>query len=776
VLKTYCLEKKKLIIQFILYLLLSIYASFLHAAVGKPLPIKEVIVGVNHMHKKALQKHSIYQPYTTFLGMPIKKWLYQWGNHHFNLEKIKNDCAAIEATYGYRIRKASNKKEKIKLMATRDKAIKRKENLAKNGNRLMRMGEKPLYYDPIYVHHNEKIFLNYLHSKGYLDAEIITKTDLKKSSIRVTYSIKPKNLYKIISTRLQASDQAIDTLLANHSNESLIKIGDPYGYQNFVNEQERIINLLSDNGYFEFNEQYVHFIADRSDGDHTIAVTTVVDLPDPKMAYHKTKIGRIVVDLTTQQDHASSITCVLTKVCQGLYFLVPSDGYPLDDIAAKIPLRPGDLYNKSKILETYERLHRIATFGSIAILPKIEGDELVIYIHAKPDERIRFQIEIGGQCVNLNLNKLRPAIKLNPIIKRVGGLGILQIEASVALREDFVTQRFHRNITYGLRGKFTTPCFILFLSRKTNLMVEKFNPTTTMAIDYSFTKNPVYSSKKIDAGLNYDWYSKHVLYQCSPFKVTFDYPQVLDNSKTNQSHIKLPSFLTSMGCILTIRAATPTLYFNPLVSYRWMVSIDIEHGGLYEHLFLMKKILPKEIQLYKYLKIEMGYRHAFDLTAYTTLVYQSKLGAVKGYKATDKVPLDKQYTIGGYGSVRAWDRGVVGPGLYESEENNNEIQKGDLLLLGNIELRRKLIGYLEGAIFLDIGNTWKLGKDAPLKMKFKFHKFYKAFAVGGGFGLRLNLYNIFILCGDLAFPLYRPSGSKLQKLKPIFNLNIGYPF
>ncbi|MGI2298782.1 BamA/TamA family outer membrane protein [Candidatus Cardinium hertigii] len=774
--KTYCLDKQKLIIQFISYLLLSIYASFLHASVGKSLPIKEVIVGVNHMHKKALQKHSIYHPHTTFLAMPIKKWLYQWGNHHFNLEKIKNERVAIEATYGYRIRKAANEKEKIKLMAKRDKAIKRKQNLAANGNRLMRMGEKPLYYDPIYVHHNEKIFLNYMNSKGYLDAEIITKTDLQKSNIRVTYYIKPKNLYKIIATRLQANDQAICTLLANHSSESLIKIGDPYAYQNFVNEQERIVNLLSDNGYFEFNEQYVHFIAHQSESDHTIAVTTVVDLPHPKMVYHTTKIGRIVVDLTTQKDHASSTMRLLTKVCQGLYFLVPSDGYPLDDIAAKIPLRPGDLYNKSKILETYERLHRIATFGSIAILPKIEADRLVVYIHAKPDERIRFQTEIAGECVNLNLKKLHPAIKLNPIIRRVGGLGILQIEASVARREEFVAQTSYQNIAYGLRGKFTTPRFILFLSRKTNLMLEKLNPSTTMAIDYSFTENRVYSSKKIDAALHYDWYSKHILYQCAPFKVTFDNPKVLDQSKVNQPHTKLPSFFTSIGCILTIRAATPALYFNPLVSYRWMVSIAIEHGGLYEHLFLVKKILPKEIQLYKYLKIDIGYRHAFHLTAYTTLVYQTKLGAVKGYKATDKVPLDKQYTIGGYGSVRAWDRGMVGPGLYESKKDKKEAQKGNLLLLGNIELRQKLIGYLEGALFLDIGNTWKLEKDAPLKMKFNFHKFYKAFAVGGGFGLRLNLYNTFVLCGDLAFPLYRPSGSKLQKLQPIFNVNIGYPF
>lgn len=41
----------------------------------------------------------------------------------------------------------------------------------------MRMGKQPLYNNPMYVHHNEKIFFNYLHSKGYLDAEVTSKTD-----------------------------------------------------------------------------------------------------------------------------------------------------------------------------------------------------------------------------------------------------------------------------------------------------------------------------------------------------------------------------------------------------------------------------------------------------------------------------------------------------------------------------------------------------------------------------------------------------------------------
>lgn len=779
--KTYLIGKQRLLIQRIAQLLLFMYGNSPHATASESLPMKEVIVGVHNTHRQALRKHSIYQPNATFLGMPLKKWLYQWGKTHFNLEKIQKEIASIQATYASRISKAANEKEKIKLMAKRDRCIKRKEHVAAHGNRLMRMGEKPLYYDPMYVHHNEKIFLNYLHSKGYLDAEVTSKTDLQKSSVCVTYYIKPKNLYKIASTALQANHKPIRNLLTNHRNESCIKIGHSYAYQDFVNEQERIIHLLSNNGYFEFNEQYVYFKADLSQDDHTIAVTTIVDVPNATAACLKTKIGRVVVDLTTQKDHPSNTTDLHTKACQGIDFLVASDGYPIDDLAGKIPLRPGDFYNKSKILETYERLYRIATFESIAILPKIEADQLVIYIHAKPYERIRVQTEFGGECINLNLTQLRPTIKLNPTIRRVRGLGILNIEASIALRETFITKtpyKLFENIAYGLRGKFTTPCFILFLPKKTNLKLENAHPTTTMDIGYSFTKNPIYSSQKIDATINYDWYSKHISYQCSPFKVTLDYPQILDGTKINQLKTKLnaPSFLTSIGCTSTIRAATPALYLHMLERYRWMVSIGIEHGGLCEHLMLLKQILPKDFQVYKYIKIDIGYRHTFNLTAYTTLAYQTKLGAVSGYQAADKVHPDKQYVIGGHGSVRAWDRQMIGPGVYEGEEDAKEKRKGDLLLLGNIELRRKLIGYLEGALFLDIGNTWRLSKDEPLEMNFYFHKFYKAFAVGGGVGLRLNFYNTFILCGDLAFPLRRPSGRKLEQLQPTFNLNIGYPF
>jgi outer membrane protein insertion porin family len=288
-------------------------------------------------------------------------------------------------------------------------------------------------------------------------------------------------------------------MLTKHSEESFIKVGRPYQYQDFLNEQERIITLLSNNGYFEFDEQYVCFKAEVSQDDHTIAITTIVDGADSRVDHYKTKIGAVIVDLTGQREPPSSDTSLQTKECQGIRFFCRTDQYRLGHLVRKITIRPGDFYNKSEILETHDRLHRMAIFESITILPKLEAGQLNIYIHAKPYERLKLQIELGGECINLNLKRLRPTFKLTPTIRGFGGLGTLRMEVNIALMEQLVTKeryKFYEHLVYGLRGKFTTPYFIPYFPEKTNLGLENFRPSTTIDIGYSFRTNPIHSRKK----------------------------------------------------------------------------------------------------------------------------------------------------------------------------------------------------------------------------------------------------------------------------------------
>ena len=138
----------------------------------------------------------------------------------------------------------------------------------------------------------------------------------------------------------------------------------------------------------------------------------------------------------------------------------------------------------------------------------------------------------------------------------------------------------------------------------------------------------------------------------------------------------------------------------------------------------------------------------------------------------------------GANDIRAWPVRSLGPGTYKADPNAFPNQTGDVKLEGNIEYRYKMIGMLEGAFFLDVGNIWSLNDNRP-GTEFRLDKFYNELAVGTGTGFRFDFsYVIFRL--DVGMKLCdpsRPAGSRwIIGNRPYttddFNVTfaIGYPF
>ncbi|MEJ7645634.1 MAG: BamA/TamA family outer membrane protein [Chryseolinea sp.] len=132
------------------------------------------------------------------------------------------------------------------------------------------------------------------------------------------------------------------------------------------------------------------------------------------------------------------------------------------------------------------------------------------------------------------------------------------------------------------------------------------------------------------------------------------------------------------------------------------------------------------------------------------------------------------------------------------------------LLEGSIELRQKLFGFVNGAIFVDAGNVWNFrplnveGDDGTIvkdnKSQFSPDRFFKEIGVGTGFGLRFD-FSFLILRFDVGMKAYDPAREKGEKFvldqvrffKPyatqaddgsyynfrepvIYNVGIGFPF
>ena len=124
----------------------------------------------------------------------------------------------------------------------------------------------------------------------------------------------------------------------------------------------------------------------------------------------------------------------------------------------------------------------------------------------------------------------------------------------------------------------------------------------------------------------------------------------------------------------------------------------------------------------------------------------------------------------------------MGPGAYVAPTESVFQQPGELILESSFELRGKLAGFLNGALFMDIGNVWTLKKeDARPNSQFDVGNLANTLAIGSGAGLRFD-FSFLIIRFDLGIKLWGPALQRWvisnSKGVDIYNLGfgIGYPF
>jgi outer membrane protein assembly factor BamA len=198
----------------------------------------------------------------------------------------------------------------------------------------------------------------------------------------------------------------------------------------------------------------------------------------------------------------------------------------------------------------------------------------------------------------------------------------------------------------------------------------------------------------------------------------------------------------------------------------------------------------------------------------TSLAFRFNTGVAYSYGPNNSLPYEKYFFVGGSSSVRAWRPRRLGIGSFPPQLSTNPSgnglfdyryeKPGEILLEGSIEWRKKLFGFVNGALFIDAGNVWSF-QQAPSptpgettaswagqgNTKFFLDKFYKEIAVGTGFGLRFD-FTFLVLRLDIGIKAWDPSRAEgdrfvLTKFKffgpygtdrepVIWNVGIGYPF
>ncbi len=187
-----------------------------------------------------------------------------------------------------------------------------------------------------------------------------------------------------------------------------------------------------------------------------------------------------------------------------------------------------------------------------------------------------------------------------------------------------------------------------------------------------------------------------------------------------------------------------------------------------------------DVEYSQYVKGELDFIKHWDLSNGRVLAVRAFGGIAIPYGNSNNIPFAKSYFAGGTNDIRAWQSYALGPG---SSGGVNDFNEANMKILLAAELRFKMFGKLNGAIFADAGNIWNvLDNVTDPEYTFTGLKSLENIALGSGFGFRYD-FNFFVIRIDLGFKTYDPGkemGSRWFKDynlgHSVLNIGINYPF
>jgi outer membrane protein assembly factor BamA len=755
------------------------------------------------------------------LGTPLAPlvWIHYQGKKRFDPKKYENKIKKAEKKYDTKIAKAKSEKKVNNIQFRKQSKLAKYNDRIQNGNQFMQWGEPVAVFDSTKVGVTIERFKEYLFTHGYFKNNVTYKTTSIGRIVNIRYTIDPGKPYLIDTTYYQVQDTTIYNLLLAENENSLLKKGEPYTQDNFTKERERIDLLLKDNGYYDFSRQYVEFNIDTIlRGPQKITVQTIINDPAKRNKHKKFYIDEII--FTTDAGVTGGKTERQKRNYRNVQYQYFEKMYSLKILSQRVFLAPGATYSRTLTFDTQRQLANLNNFKFVNVNYDTTGGKFIANIYTSALDRYQWSNEVGlsvtqgfpGPFFNLNFMK-RNIFKGLENFEMNGRIGYEGVAAATS------TGGVYQSVEAGINGSITFPQFLLPLSDEKRYKLGRFNPRTKIQLGYNYTNRPEYVRASTSVNYTYSWDKQRI----KRYDLTLASLSVI-NSKTDPAfQAFLQNQYDSLGSTL-IYTFNPSYVSSMIFSMTWnlnnygspnqssaFIKWSVESGGTLQNFVDYSFAETKGLQTFKYLRFSVDLRKVNVLNKNTTIAYRLNTGAAYSYDSKDVLPYEKYFFVGGSNSVRAWRPRRLGPGSFKPpisadvEKNgyyNYQFeQPGDIVIESSVELRKKLFGFVEGAVFLDAGNVWTFKprekKDESGNLidngnsKFKVSEFYKELGIGTGFGLRFN-FSFLILRFDAGMKVYDPARDEgdrfilnnVKFFKPfgvnkepvIYNIGIGYPF
>lgn len=792
---------------------------------GEKLLYKQKAVTPKGFKQEGLNDLYIQKTNRRFLGLPINSlvWMYYTGEKKYDPDKFKAKKEKVETRFNRKIANTKSESKKSSFQYRKQNKIDVLNGKIENGNMFMQWGEEATVYDSASVALSAEKLTDYLFTRGHFEAATTIEKNEKNKKVTINYHVTPNAPYFYDSLSHSIEDENIKKIYVDNLGSSLIKKGDQFNQNTLNQERERIDNLLKDNGYYAFGRDYVEFDIDTTYGGfHQIALRLNILNPARLSAHKQFRIDSIIfiTDANTTLKTGRSKRQVVPY--RDITYQYYRNEYSKRILSQRIFFHKDSLYSLSGTINTQRQLANLGMFKFVNVNYDTSGGKFIANLYSSALNRYSWSNEAGltvtqgfpGPYYNMSFLKrnLFGGIEIFELNGRVGFEGVAS-----ATNDDLYT-----STEAGLNATITFPQFLIPLTKDAQYRMGKLNPKTKILAGFTYSQRPEYERETTTFSYTYSWEKKRTTQYSFTLanlniiqsKLDEDFRALLDDlSATQGNNIRLsfnPSFVSSMIFSLTWN---PDNYGNTTSNSKFL-RVQAESGGTLLNFYTPTIVERENLQLFKYLRLNVDYRKSRIIDRNTILAYRINTGVGWSYTKEKVLPYEKYFFVGGSNSVRAWRPRRLGVGSAPPLLSDNITKDGlfdysfekpgEILLEGSIELRKKLFGFVNGGIFVDWGNVWSFnenqlasGSDDPNlpewkgSTKFQFDNFYNELAVGTGFGLRFD-FSFLVLRFDVGIKVHDPAREEgdrfvldnLKFFKPfgvdkepvIYNIGIGYPF
>ncbi|MDR6945243.1 translocation and assembly module lipoprotein TamL [Mucilaginibacter pocheonensis] len=656
---------------------------------------------------------------------------------------------------------------------------------SKNGKK--NIGEAPAILDSNLVEYSRVQMERYIQNRGYLKAKITDSIIIKKQKAELVFTAQEGPMFRIRKIEDSIADKNIKKLYdLNRNKLTHISPGGRFDTDSLAHDRDELYLLMKRNGYFDFYRQYINFNYDSTFNNSVVDVKMIIDNPPNKTQHPVYTINNTLITISRSSGRTTGKADTL-QVDSQFRFVDFSGRFKPRAVIDYTFQKKGQIYNVDQQTLTTTRLSELNVFRNVPNptyekLPDSSNrlnTKIDIVPLKKMSDRVegevlfsngRYGYNVGNTFTNRNVFKQAAIlqVKLNWSILFDNGTGEGIQNQEFRAGVNLIYPRIITPFNFPLLGKFGVP-------------------HTTFSSNYSlfFQKGLVKRESFINS-ISYDFFETgRKQHTVTPIDIEFSRGVIDPVAKATLLSQNRYSYIYLIGRTTFTTGSQYTFQYNAieLNSYKnftyFRGSLDI--GGnflnLAGNIFNTPKDTLGQRKIFgytfsQYTKTELDWRIYRSLGGERQFVFRLNPGIGIPYGNSNQLIFEKNFYTGGANDIRAWLPRTLGPGqfnrgtFYGSDTTNRARLKyldqfGEIKIVANAEYRYKLAdnffgAKLKGAVFIDAGNVWRLGKKADNPNgEFRLNNFLQSTAIGIGTGLRFDL-SFFVFRLDAAFKFKDP--------------------